>query len=136
MTDREIDYRTLDRTSGWVVFSGTVIGVAAALHLIFAVTVLANPDWVVLTPGALIRFDLTTVGLTYLVLAAIQFFVSLGVFRGASWARVFGVVGASISALTHTAFMSVYPAWAWVLLATDVLVIYGLAVHGDEIAEL
>ena len=38
--------------------------------------------------------------------------------------------------MAHMAFMSVYPDWAWVLLATDVLVIYGLAVLGDEIAEL
>ena len=90
----------------------------------------------VLRPGTLVRFDLTTVGLTYLVLAAIQLVVSLGIFRGELWARVLGVVGASISAMAHMAFMSVYPDWAWVLLATDVLVIYGLAVHGDEIAEL
>lgn len=130
-----VDYEVLETTSGWVVFSGVVILVGALVNLIFGITLLANPDWIVITPEALIRFDLTTVGVAYLIFAAIQLFVSSGVFLGALWARVLGIMGASINALAQMAFMSVYPAWAWLLLIIDGLVIYGLTVHGDEIAE-
>ena len=46
------------------------------------------------------------------------------------------VVRASINALTQMTFMSIYPAWAWLILVIDGLIIYGLTVHGDEVAEL
>jgi hypothetical protein len=130
-----VDYEVLETTSGWVVFSGVVILVGAFVNLIFGITALANPDWIVITPEALIRFDLTTVGVSYLIFAAIQLFVGLGVFSGALWARVLGIIGASINALAQVAFLSLYPAWAGILLVIDALIIYGLTVHGDEIAE-
>ena len=130
-----VDYEALETTSGWVVFSGVVILVGAFVNLIFGITTLANPDWIAITPEALIRFDLTAVGVSYLIFAAIQLFVGLGVFSGALWARVLGIIGASINALAQVAFLSLYPAWAGILLIIDGLVIYGLSVHGDEIAE-
>lgn len=113
-----------------------MIIIGALVNLIFGITVLANPDWVVLTAAALIRFDLTTVGVTYLIFAALQLFIGLGVFSGALWARILGILGASMNALAQMAFMSVYLAWAWLLLIIDGLIIYGLTVHGDEVAEL
>ena len=109
---------------------------AAAANLIYAITLLANDDWIVITPEALIRFDLTTVGVIFLIFAILQFFIAMGVFNGDLWARVLGIIGASLNGLAQMSFMSVYPAWAWLILAIDGLIIYGLAVHGDEVAEL
>ena len=136
MTPEGVDYRAARHTSGWVVFSGVAIMLAAAANLIYAITLLANDDWIVITPEALIRFDLTTVGVIFLIFAILQFFIAMGVFNGDLWARVLGIIGASLNALAQMSFMSVYPAWAWLILAIDGLIIYGLAVHGDEIAEL
>lgn len=122
-------------TSGWVVFSGIAIAIAAAANLIFALTLLVKDDWIVITPEALIRFDTTTVGVIMLVFAAFQFFVSMGVFHGDLWARVLGIIGAALNMIAQFSFMSVYPAWSWFIVIIDGLIIYGLAVHGDEIAE-
>ncbi|MFV2039628.1 MAG: hypothetical protein ACC660_05250 [Acidimicrobiales bacterium] len=130
------DYRSTRTTSGWVVFSGVVITIAATLNLIYGITLLVNDDWIVLTPQALIRFDLTTVGVIYLIFAAFQFFVAMGVFHGELWARVLAIVGASLGIVAQMAFMSIYPAWSWLVIIIDGLIIYGLAVHGDEVAEL
>lgn len=47
-----------------------------------------------------------------------------------------GIVGAVIDALTQMSLMSLYPAWSWLILIIDGLVIYGLSVHGDEVAEI
>ena len=134
-TKQNVDYGPSE-TSGWVVFSGIVVALAASANLIYGITILAKEDWVVLTPEQLVRFDLTTVGVVYLVFAALGLFVAMGIFHGDLWARILGIIGASLNILAQMAFMSLYPAWAWFIIAIDALVIYGLAVHGDEVAEL
>ena len=135
MTNQNIDYGPSE-TSGWVVFSGLVVALAASANLIYGITILAKKDWVVLTPEQLIRFDLTTVGVVYLVFAALGLFIAMGIFHGDLWARILGMIGASLNILAQMAFMSLYPAWSWFIIAIDALVIYGLAVHGDQGAEL
>ncbi len=136
MTTERVDYRAVRRTSGWVVFSGIVITLAAAANLVYAITLLLHDDWIVFTPEAIIRFDTTTAGVILLIFAVFQFFVAMGVFHGDLWARILGIVGASLNILAQMSFMSIYPAWAWLILAIDALIIYGLTVHGDEVAEL
>ena len=136
MTADGVDYGAVRRTSGWVVFAGVVILIAAAANLLYAITLLANDDWIVLTPEAIIRFDSTVAGVILLGFAVFQFFVAMGVFHGDLWARILGIIGAALNALTQMTFMSIYPAWAWLILVIDGLIIYGLTVHGDEVAEL
>ena len=135
MSTQSMDYGT-DSTSGWVVFAGVVTFLAAIANLLYGITLLAKDDWVVITPSALIQFDLTTVGVIYLIFAALGFFVGMGIFHGDLWARILGIVGATLNIVAQMAFLSVYPAWSWLVIIVDTLVIYGLTVHGDEVAEL
>jgi hypothetical protein len=37
--------------------------------------------------------------------------------------------------LVQMGFMSIYPQWSWLLIAVNGLLIYALAVHGDEVAK-
>ena len=122
-------------TSGWVIFSGLMVAIVAANNLIAGATLLINDEWVLLAPEALVVFDFTTVGVIYLIFAALQFFVAMGIFNGDLWARVLGIVAASFNLISQFAFMSVYSQWAWVNIVICGLIIYGLAVHGDEVAE-
>lgn len=130
------DYRGTTKTSGWVVFAGVVTAIAAALNLIYGITLLVHDEWIVLSPEAIVRFDLTTVGVFYLIFAAFQLFVAMGIFDGALWARILGIIGASLNLLAQMAFLSIYPQWSWLVIIADAAIIYGLAVHGDEVAEL
>ena len=59
-----------------------------------------------------------------------------GIFNGDLWARILGIIGASLNVLAQMAFLSIYPAWSFLIILIDALVIYALAVHGDEVAEL
>jgi len=124
------------RTSGWVVFAGTIVAVTAVANLIYGIVLLVNDEWVVLAPRSVVTFDLTTVGVAYLLVAALQLFIAMGVFHGDLWARVLGIVVAALNLLAQLSFMSVYPQWSWVVIILDGLIIYALAVHGDEVAEL
>lgn len=124
------------KTSGWVIFAGSLLAVAAVANLIYGLTLLINDEWIVLAPRATLTFDLTTIGAFYVFFAALQFFVAFGIFHGDLWARVLGIVGAALNLVAQFAFLSVYPQWSWIVVILDGLIIYALAVHGDEVADL
>lgn len=131
--DRDPDVTS---TSGWVVFAGTITAIAAAANLIYGLTLLVKDDWVALTPEAIVSFNTTTAGWIFVIFGAVQVLVAMGIFNGDLWARILGIMGASLNILAQMAFLSIYPAWGFLVIIIDALVIYGLAVHGDEVAEL
>lgn len=130
-TDR---YSSMGYTSGWVVFAGSVTLLAAAVNLLYGIVLLVNDDWVLLTGEGIIRFNTTTAGVVFLIFTALQVLVAFGIFSGQLWARVLGIIGASFGILSQMAFLSIYPAWSWLVIIVDGLLIYALAVHGDEVA--
>ena len=48
-------------------------------------------------------------------------------------ARIVAVVLAGVSALANLAFLPAYPIWSTIVIAVDVLIIYAIVVHGDEL---
>ncbi len=126
---------TRSTTSGWVIFSAVAIFISAVSNLIWGFTLLLKGDWIVIAPEAILRFDLTTAGAILLLFGIFQGFVGGGILTGELWARLLGILGASLNVVASMTFMSIYPAWAWLVIIVDGLVIYGLTVHGDEVAE-
>jgi hypothetical protein len=124
--------RTPAVTSGWVVFAATLATVAGMFNLIYGVVLLFNSEWVALTRQGILVFDLTAWGWILLALGVIQLFISYGIAEGRAWARVVGVLWASVIAVGQMAFLNVYPLWSILIIAISILVIYGLTVHGDE----
>ncbi len=122
------------RTSGWVYFAGAMSLLLAVFNITYAIAALVNDEWVVFTENRILLLDLTALGWTFLVIGVIQLVVGFGIMAGALWARVIAVAGAFLSAVASMAWLSVYPVWSLVILALDVLVIYGLVAHGDEVA--
>lgn len=123
------------KTSGWVIFAGTVTAIGAMLNVLYGFTMLLNDEWVALTPRAVIAFDLTVVGAITLFLGVLGILITLGIFNGDLWARVVGIIVASLNLVAQFGFMSIYPEWSWAAILINVLVIYALAVHGDEVAK-
>ena len=128
---------TLDRsvvvTSGWVVYAATMATFAGMFNLIYGIVLLFNDTWVGLTTEGILAFDLTAWGWILLGLGAVQLVISVGITSGQSWARVVGVLWASLIAVGQMAFLNVYPIWSLIIITMSLLVIYGLTVHGDEV---
>ena len=130
---------TLDRpvmrpvmvTSGWVVYAATMATVAGMFNLIYGIVLLFNDTWVELSPEGILVFDLTAWGWILLGLGAVQLVISFGITSGQSWARVVGVLWASLIAVGQMAFLNVYPIWSLIIITMSLLVIYGLTVHGE-----
>ena len=46
--------------------------------------------------------------------------------------RIFGVIVASLSAITTIVFLSAFPVWSAIVVAVDILIIWAITVHGAE----
>ncbi|MGI9584449.1 MAG: DUF7144 family membrane protein, partial [Acidimicrobiia bacterium] len=60
--------------------------------------------------------------------------VAGGIYSGQTWARVLGIIAAVIASVNAFFVIPYYTVWGVAVLAMSVLVIWALAVHGDESA--
>ena len=125
-------YRT--ETSGWVIFAATMFAIVGVFNFIQGIVFLVEDTWTVLTPDSILVFDLTTWGWILLILGLVEMVVAWGILSGQTWAQVVGIIIATIAAVLNLLSISIYPIWGLIILALQVLVIYALAVHGDEVA--
>src|SRR5215212_129856 len=86
-----------ERTSGWLFFAGTVLGIAGILR-IFDAAWAFRYDGVLPEnlEGALFGTSLSTYGWIYLVVGAILIVSSIAVMSGSQFARWIGMIGAAI----------------------------------------
>ena len=122
---------------GWIGFAsfmlllGGVFAVIAGLAALFKDTVVyhsaTNTVWVL---------DYTTWGWVHVVLGFMTIVASGSLLRGGLYGRIFAVVVALLSAFANMAFIPVYPVWSILIITVDILVIYAITVHADEIKHL
>ena len=125
--------RQVGKLSGWVVFASLMMGLAGAFSIINgAVAIFANEVYVATEEGIL-AFDFTAWGVIHVVLGIVVSVAAFAVLTGQLWARVLGVDVVFLNALGQLAFITALPLWSIVIIAIDVLVIYGLVVHGEEV---
>ena len=126
--------RTRSRTGwvGFVYFGGAMMILLGAFSVVEGLVALFNDEYYVATAQGVLLFDITGWGWIHLITGAIAVAVGIGVFTGAMWARITGVILCGISALAQLAFLSAYPMWAVLVIVLDILVIWALIVHGDE----
>lgn len=117
---------------GWVYFGGAMMILLGTFNIIEGLVALFHDQYYVATPQGLLLFDITGWGWVHLVIGVIAVGVGIGVFTGALWARISGVILCGINAIAQLAFLSAYPVWAVIVIALDVMVIWALIVHGDE----
>jgi hypothetical protein len=136
-TSRMARARTRSRSMwvGWVYFGGAMMVLLGTFNLIEGLVALFNDEYYVATPQGLLVFDITGWGWVHLIIGVIAIIVGIGVFAGATWARICGVILCGINAIAQLAFLSAYPVWGILVIMLDILVIWALIVHGDEAKE-
>jgi hypothetical protein len=117
---------------GWVYFAGMMLVLLGSFNVIEGLVALFNDQYYVPTAEGLLVFDLTGWGWVHLIIGVLAIVVGVGLYTGAVWARVGGVLLAGVNAVAQLMFLSAYPVWAVIVIALDVLVIWALVVHGDE----
>lgn len=119
---------------GWIVFAATMMMIVGAFQAIQGLVALFKDTYYqVPSSGLVVQVDYTAWGWTHLVLGVLVFAAGVGLFTGQTWARVLGVIFASLSMLANFAFIAAFPFWSLLVIALDVFVIMAITVHGSEL---
>jgi hypothetical protein len=119
------------RGLGLVVFGSVVLAVVGIFNLIYGIAAVANAH--VFVAGAhYVWGDLRFWGWVTLIVGVLQLIAAGGVLTGNQLARWYGVFVVSLSAIAMMFFISAYPFWALVIIAVDIVAIYGLCAYGSR----
>lgn len=120
---------------GWVAFAAIMLLMVGAFNVIDGFAALLKDDAFVNTGKGLLVFNLTAWGWILLLFGVVQILTGLALLQGATWARVIAVLVALVNAVGQLAFLSAYPIWSTVIIAVDIIVIWAVIVHGEEMRE-
>ena len=121
--------------AGWAAFAGILSILVGTFQAISGIVALFKDEVVFFGVKNIWLLDLTSWGWVHLVGGLLLILVGYGILNGQTWARVTGVLLAGLSAVWNFAWLPVYPVWSIVVIVVDVLVIYALVVHGNELSE-
>jgi hypothetical protein len=116
---------------GWVTFAGIMFMVSSVLNVIWGIAAVSNSHFFV-GNASYILSDLNTWGWVAIGFGAVEALAALSIWRGGAFGRWFGIGIASLALVGAMMSIPAYPIWALVLVAIDVLIIYGLAAYGGE----
>ena len=120
--------------AGWAKFAGIILlinGIFSSLQGLVAL--IGSDTYYLVARGTLFLFDETGWGWWNLFIGVFLILTALAVMTGKTWARIVGVVLAIVSAVVQLLLVPVQPWWSLIVIAIDVLIIYALIAHGDEL---
>ena len=123
------DYR--EQGSGWVLFAGIMILTVGILNVIYGIAAIGDSTFFVADQKYILS-GLNTWGWAMLILGALQILAAFSIWAGTSFGRWFGIACAMLNAIAALLAMPAYPFWSLVVIAIDILVIYGLAAYGGD----
>ena len=116
---------------GLVLFASILLVVIACFNLIYGIAAIANSH-VFTTHAHYVFGNLKTWGWITLIIGILQLLAALGVLVGNQVARWFAVVVLGINAIDQMFFISAYPFWSIIIIAMDVVALYGLCAYGSR----
>lgn len=116
---------------GLVTFAAVMMFVLAGFQLTFAIVEFANAAWVAANVEGSFGGPLWVWGIIDLVLAGVAIYAGYDIFRGGEFGRIIGVIIAAVSAIRWFFYLPAAPLMAIVVIAVDVLIIYGLSANWD-----
>ena len=109
------------------IFAGAALLVVGIFQFLEGVAAAAKDDVFVTTRNYVFEFDLTTWGWIHIILGVVVAVVGGAILAGQRWALVAGIVLAILSALLNFIWLPYYPAWAILIIAFDIAVVWALS---------
>jgi hypothetical protein len=125
-----------DEAQGWagvLSFGGTMAILIGILHGLSGLTALSKPGFLAVPKGDLVvAVDYPVWGWVHLLFGVVAIGIGWGVLRRQLWARIGGVVFAGLSIVLNLGFLDAKPIWSTLVIAFDVVLIWGLTAHGQD----
>jgi len=115
-----------------VIFAGSIMVIVGFLNFFYGLAAIVNDDVVVVGGHGAIIADLTAWGWVTLILAVVLVLTGFGLFTGAEWARVVGVLIVSLNAIEQVWIFPAAPLWAFIVILLDVIILYNLTARWSE----
>ena len=116
---------------GLVLFASVLLVIIGCFNLIYGIAAIANSH--VFTANAHYVFgNLRAWGWVTLIIAVLQLAAGAGVLAGNQLARWFAVAVVGLNAIEMMFFIPAYPFWALVIIAADVVALWGLCAYGSR----
>ena len=119
------------RGYGMVVFAAILMSVIGFFNMLYGIAAIANSHVFVANAHYVIG-DLRVWGWVTLILSVLQLLAAGGVLLGNQLARWFAVAVVGLNAIDMMFFVPAYPFWALVIIAADVVALWGLCAYGSR----
>jgi hypothetical protein len=118
--------------SGWIVFAATILFIGGMFDAIWGLGAVLNDKVVTVGGhGGVLVWDVTVWGWVHIVIGCIMIATSIGLFAMKGWARFFGILFATLSALLQVGVLPAFPLWALLVVTLDIIVIYQLTARWE-----
>jgi hypothetical protein len=128
-----------DTGAGWRAFAATMILIGGTLNIIDGLVGITKANYFRDVAGQKVTLPVTdnihTWGWVALVIGTLMLVAGLAILAGSMWARVAGVLVASVNLIFQLSYLAHFPFWSFTMILVDMLVIYGLVVHGGVVDE-
>ena len=119
------------RSLGMVVFAGVLVALIGFFNLLDGIAAIAKSSFFI--GGAhYVVGDLRAWGWVMTIFGAVQLLAAAGVWAGSQLARWFAVAAVGLNALGQMFFIPAYPLWSLLIIAADVVAVWGLCAHGNR----
>jgi hypothetical protein len=122
---------TEGRGYGLVLFASILLIVAGCFNVIQGIAAIAHSH-VFVANAHYVFANLRTWGWITLIIGALQVLAGVGVLAGNQLARWFAVAVLGLNAIDMMFFLPAYPFWSLVIIAVDVVALYGLCAYGSR----
>ena len=111
-----------------IIFAVALLGTVGVFNVIDGIAAIANSHIFVANAHYVIG-DLRTWGWVALILGALQILAAVGILAGNQAARWFAVAVIGLNAINQMLFIPAYPFWSLLIIAIDVVALWGLCAY-------
>jgi hypothetical protein len=116
---------------GMVTFAAVMMFVLGGFQLTWAIVEFANAAWLSGTVYGNFNGYLWLWAILDLLLAAVSFYAGYDILRGGTFGYIYGALVAGLSAIRWFFYLPAAPVVGIVVIALDILIIYGLVANSD-----
>ena len=122
---------TQGRGLGLIIFASVMLAVIGFFNLLDGIAAIAKSH-VFIGNAHYVVGDLRLWGWVMTIFGAVQLLAVLGVWAGNQLARWFAVAVLGLNAIGQMFFIPAYPFWSLLIIAADVVALWGLCVYGSR----
>jgi hypothetical protein len=115
--------------SGWWTFAAVMLLTGGVLNAFDGLVGVTQTRYIERNTGGQLPLtnDVKNWAWAELIVGIVMVLAAMGIFSGANWGRIIGIVLASLNLLFQFAYLGHYPFWSFTMIVIDILIIYGLA---------